>query len=48
MKQDRKSRDNPCTYGHLIFDKGGKYTQWRKDTSSINGAGKTEQFHVKE
>ena len=22
---------NPCTYGHLIFDKGGKYIQWRKD-----------------
>ena len=22
---------NPCTYGHLIFDKGGKHMQWRKD-----------------
>ena len=22
---------NPCTYGHLIFDKGGKKIQWRKD-----------------
>ena len=22
---------NPCTCGHLIFDKGGKNTQWRKD-----------------
>ena len=22
---------NPCTYGLLIFDKGGKNRQWRKD-----------------
>ena len=22
---------NPCTYGHLIFDKAGKNIQWRKD-----------------
>ena len=23
---------NPCTYGHLLFDKGGKYIHWRKDS----------------
>ena len=33
---------NPSTYGHLIFEKGGKIA------SSINGAGKTGQLHVKE
>ena len=22
---------SPCKYGHLIFDKGGKNRQWRKD-----------------
>ena len=22
---------NPCTYGQLDFDKGGKNIQWRKD-----------------
>ena len=38
---------HPCTYGHLIFDKGGKIIQWKKE-SSINGAGKTGQLHVKE
>ena len=23
---------NPCTYGHFIFNKGGKNIQWRKDS----------------
>ena len=39
---------NPCTYGYLIFDKGGKNIQWRKTASSTNGAGKTGELHVKE
>ena len=32
---------NPHTYGHLIFDKGAKTIQWKKDSISANGAGTT-------
>ena len=40
---------NPCTYGYLILDKGGKNIyNGVKIPSSINGAGKTGQLHVKE
>ena len=39
---------NPCTYGYLIFDKGGKTIQGAKTASSINGAWKTGQLHIKE
>ena len=39
---------NPRTYGQLNYDKRGKDIQWRKTASSISGAGKTGQLHVKE
>ena len=39
---------NPCTYGHLIFDKEGKNIQWRKDNHFNSDAGKTGQPLVKE
>ena len=38
----------PCTCGYLIFDKGGRICNGANTASSVNGAGKTGQLHVKE
>ena len=39
---------NPSTYGKLTYDKGGKKYNAEKTVSSVNGAGKIGQLHVKE
>ena len=39
---------HPRTYRHLIFDKGGKNIQWRKNNPLTSGAGKTGQPLIKE
>ena len=39
---------NPCTYGHLILTEETRIYNAAKTASSINGAGKTRQLHVKE
>ena len=39
---------NPCPCRHLVFDKGGKNIQWRKDNPFNKCAGKTGQPLVKE
>ena len=48
MEQNRKPRDRSTHLWTLIFDKGGKNIQWRKDNPLTSGAGKTGQPLVKE
>ena len=39
---------NPCTYEYLFLTKEARVYNGAKTASSINGAGKTGQIHVKE
>ena len=39
---------NPCTYSHLSLIKEARVYIGEKTASSISGAGKTGQLHVKE
>ena len=39
---------NPRTYGHLIYDEEARTYNGERTASSISGAGKTGQLHVKE
>ena len=48
MDQNRDPRNNPHTYGQLIYNKGGKNIQWGKHSVFSTGAGDTGELHVKE
>ena len=48
MEQNGKPRDNPHTYGYLIFDKGSRIYNREKTVCLICGAGETAQPLVKE
>ena len=45
MEQNREPTINPDIYGQLIFNKGGKNTNWEK-VSSASDSGKTGELYV--
>ena len=48
MEQDRKPRNKPMHPCTLFLTKEARIYNGKKTDSSINGAGKTGQLHVKE
>ena len=48
MEQIESPEINPCTYGSLFLTKEERIYNGAKTASSLNGAGKTGQLHVKE
>ena len=46
-KKNREARSIPHGYSQLIFNKGVKATQWRRDRFSTNNAEKTVYPHAK-
>ena len=48
MEQDRKPRDKPAHMVTLSLIKEARVYNGEKTASSISGAGKTGQLHVKE
>ena len=48
MEQDRKPKNKPTHLWVLFLTKEARIYNGTKKASSIKGAGKTEQLHVKE
>ena len=46
MEQKRESRNKPCTYGQLIYDKGVKNINGEKAVSSISGSEKKPDSYM--
>ena len=47
MEQVESPEISPCTYSQLISENRSQDYTWEKAVSSISGAGKTAQLHVK-
>ena len=47
MEQNREPRNNPCLYGQLIFNEGGRSIKWSQNSLFNKCVGRSGKVHAK-